>query len=281
MHEAIRRSGRLARNTVALWRQHPYVAPGHFYSPLTTDEDAQRAEAWRGNTDITGIDLRADAQLELAAKLRPMWTVPTSTRYDPDNPQYGAADAAVLKSMLLHERPPRILEVGSGYSTAIMLDAADETGMQISCVEPYPDRLFGRLQPGDRQRIDLQRVGAQDVPVERFASLEAGDVLFIDSTHVAKAGSDVIWLYLHVLPHVQPGVLVHIHDIFWPFEYPSEWLQQHRDWTELYLLRAMLTGTASWRIELFSSWLWTVHPETVPDELRDPGPGNIWLRKMA
>ena len=107
-----------------------------------------------------------------------------------------------------------------------------------------------------------------------------GDVLFIDSTHVVKPGSDVVWLFLHVLPRLAPGVVVHVHDIFWPFEYPPEWLAERRDWTESYLLHAFLAGNREWEILLFSSWLWARHPELVPSRL-DGVPGNIWLRKLG
>jgi hypothetical protein len=97
--------------------------------------------------------------------------------------------------------------------------------------------------------------------VSAFSELEAGDFLFIDSTHVVKAESDVVWLFLHVLPHLKPGVIVHVHDILWPFEYPEEWLRERRDWTEGYLVHAFLAGNAEWEILLFSSWLWQCHPE--------------------
>jgi hypothetical protein len=125
----------------------------------------------------------------------------------------------------------------------------------------------------------LLRQPVQEVPLDLFTELGAGDILFIDSSHVAKAGSDVCWLLLHVLPRLRPGVVVHLHDVFWPFEYPAAWLGEHRDWTEDYLLHAFLSGNVGWEILWFSSWLWRCHPEVVPAHLLADDPGSIWLRK--
>lgn len=280
---AAKRVTRAGSHAASLLRQPTYARPGHFYSPLSTAVDAQRAIGWRDLRDVAGIDLRETEQRTLAAALAPMWQDIASVRYDPANSQYGPADAAVLHSMLRHYRPKRLLEVGSGHSTAVVLDTADRhhLDLQITCIEPYPDQLVARLGAGDIDRLELIRAGAQEVQTQVYAELRAGDVLFIDSTHVVKAGSDVVWLFLHVLPRLDPGVIVHIHDIFWPFEYPKRWLEQRRDWTELYLLRAMLTGTSTWQIEFFSSWLWIEHPEAVPVHLRADGPSSIWLSKSA
>jgi predicted O-methyltransferase YrrM len=278
-----RRAARSASHAQVLFRTPLYAKPGHFYSPISTPEDARRATTWRALTEVPGVDLRDSEQCALAVELGPMWQTTPGPRYSPDNDQFSPPDAVVLQSLLSHLRPRRVLEVGSGWSTAVTLDTADRLGLdlELTCVEPYPDRLLARLLPEDATRLRLQRCGAQSVPVAQFEELEPGDILFIDSTHVLKAGSDVVWLFLHVLPRLRPGVHVHVHDIFWPFEYPPEWLHERRDWNELYLLRAMLTGTRMWEIELFSSWLWDVHPELVPTELRHGRPGSIWLRKVA
>jgi hypothetical protein len=173
-----------------------------------------------------------------------------------------------------------VLEIGSGHTTALALDTAAASGLgdlELSCVEPYPERLLSLLRDGDP--VTLVSRPVQDVPLTAYEALEPGDVLFIDSTHVAKAGSDVVWLYLQVLPRLAAGVVVHIHDVFWPFEYPEAWLREGRDWTENYLLHAFLVGNADWEVVLFSSWLWKEHPSLVPDALASEEPGSIWLRK--
>jgi predicted O-methyltransferase YrrM len=277
----IRRAVSTARAVRAVVAQPPYAPPGHFYSPLTSAADAGRILPW---SDAPGVDLNEGGQLQLAARLQPLLAEPTAgPRYTTDNAMFGAADAAVFRAMLAHLRPARLLEVGSGYSTALALDEADTraalSGLAITCVEPYPDRLLRLLRPGDAARVRLLRQPVQELGLAVYEQLGPGDVLFIDSTHVVKAGSDVIWLFLHVLPRLPAGVTVHVHDVFWPFGYPQEWLAQRRDWTEAYLLHAFLIGNASWEIAFFPSWLWQCHPEAVPERLRREQPGSIWLRR--
>jgi hypothetical protein len=193
-------------------------------------------------------------------------------------------DAAVYRAMLAYLRPARVMEVGSGYSTALALDEADAnpelSGLEITCIEPFPKRLLGLIKETDHHWLTVLRQPVQDVDPAAYRRLGPRDVLFVDSTHVVKAGSDVVWLFLHVLPRFAQGVVVHIHDVFWPFEYPGEWLRQRRDWTEAYLLHAFLAGNADWEILFFSSWIWRCHPELVPPLLAREEPGSIWLRKL-
>jgi predicted O-methyltransferase YrrM len=277
------RGVRTARAIRAAVSRPPYVVPGHYYSPMTSDADLARALTWTG---APGVDMAEAAQLQLAAKLGPDMAQPLAgPRYQALNSMYGPGDGAVYRAMLRHIRPDRIVEVGSGYSTAIALDVADEPdglpGLQITCIEPHPERLLAQLRPADRDRVSILRQPVQDVETSAFKQLESGDILFIDSTHVVKAGSDVAWLFLHVLPILKPGVIVHVHDLFWPFEYPQEWLRERRDWTEAYLVHAFLSGNSEWEILLFSSWLWQCHPELVPSHLEAEGPGALWLRRAS
>jgi predicted O-methyltransferase YrrM len=278
----IRRTVSTARAVRAVVARPPFVPPGHFYSPLTSEADARRSLSW---SDAPGVDLREESQLALAARLQPLMRQPPSgPRYVPANNMFGAADAAVFRAMLAYLRPARLLEVGSGYSTALALDEADASsalsGLDITCVEPFPERLLGLLTPADADRVTLLRQPVQELGLDAYERLGPGDMLFIDSTHVVKAGSDVAWLFLHVLPRLTPGVVVHVHDVFWPFGYPAAWLRQRRDWTEAYLLHAFLIGNSGWEILLFPSWLWRCHPGLVPEHLAGAEPGSIWLRKL-
>ncbi|GLK14363.1 class I SAM-dependent methyltransferase [Streptosporangium carneum] len=262
----------------------PWMPPGHFYSPLTAAADVERALAWKaipGRDRVPGVDLRETEQIALALSLAEELDKPfEGPRYTPSNPMFNAADAAVYRSMLRHHRPGRVMEIGSGFSTALALDTIDHPA-ELTCVEPYPDRLLALLRPGDEERLTLLRSPVQDVPLSAYEKLESGDLLFIDSTHVVKAGSDVLWLFLQVLPRLAPGVLVHVHDVFWPFDYPDGWLREGRDWTENYLLHAFLVGNAGYEILLFSSWLWQEHGELVPDGISAESPGSIWLRRTG
>jgi hypothetical protein len=274
---------RAARAVAAVTVRPPYIPPGHFYSPLTSPADTRRALQHDGTAP--GVDLHETAQLALAARLRPILDAPfPGPRYEAGNPVFCAADAAVYRAILRDLRPSRVIEAGSGYSTAAALDEADSgpelAGLHVTCIEPCPARLLSLLQPGDHDRVTILHQPVQDVPFSAFDALRAGDILFIDSTHVVKAGSDVVHLVLAVLPRLAPGVIVHVHDVFWPFTYPDEWLREHRDWTEAYLIHAFLSGNDGWEILLFSSWLWQCHPESVPGRLAGLAPGSLWLRKV-
>ncbi|MGH3870097.1 MAG: class I SAM-dependent methyltransferase [Pseudonocardiaceae bacterium] len=255
----------------------PWVSPGHYYSPISSAEDVDRALSWPA--EAPGVDLRAEAQvslmreLDLSPPVGPRWSMRES------NTMYGCADSTIYAAILRRFRPHAVVEVGSGFSTAVLLDvaAADKFETAVTCIEPYPKRLESILVPEDN--VTLLRQPVQEVPVSHFELLRAGDVIFIDSTHVAKAGSDVCWLLLRVLPLLSPGVLVHVHDIFWPFTYPESWLREGRDWNESYLLNALLIDTMRWEIVLFSSWLWQNRIDLVPLNLRNEQPGSIWIRR--
>jgi predicted O-methyltransferase YrrM len=178
-----------------------------------------------------------------------------------------------------------VIEVGSGYSSALMLDVADEFGLRDTrfvFVDPNPERLTAALREGDADRVEIVTTAVQDLGVAHFDSLRAGDMLFIDSSHVTKVGSDVNFLVFQVLPRLAEGVLVHFHDVFWPFEYPKEWVLGGRCWNEAYLLRAFLQYNSRFEIVLFNSFLARRHSgfvaATLPDVLPDPG-GSLWLRR--
>jgi predicted O-methyltransferase YrrM len=270
-------------------RYPPFQPAGHYYSPVTSPDDVQRAKEQRaGMAELDGVDLNAAAQRILAEKLAPTWAESASVwrRYRPDNSMYGLADAAIFYSLLGELRPRRIIEIGSGFSSALALDTRDAElpELELTFVEPNPDRLLGLLSDADRSRTTLYRQPVQHVPLDIYHTLQADDVLFIDSTHVAKAGSDVNWLFFRVLPRLATGVIVHVHDIFFPFEYLDEWLDAGRSWNESYLLRAFLTNSSAYEIVLFNSWLWHDQRALVRrhlPEAADLEPGGIWLRKIA
>jgi len=279
----IRRTVSTARAVRAVVAHPPYATPGDFYSPLTTNDDISRPLNWAG---APGVDMREEEQLAMASRLGPLLAEPPpGPRYKAANDMYGPGDAAVFRAMLAQLRPVRLIEVGSGYSTALALDEternSDLSDLEITCVEPYPERLLKLLKVTDCDRLTLLRQPVQELPLATYERLGPRDVLFIDSTHVVKAGSDVVWLFLHVLPVLAPGVIVHIHDVFWPFEYPETWLRQHRDWTEAYLAHAFLLGNSHWHIMFFSSWFWHCHGKLVPKSLAQEEPGSLWIRKAG
>jgi hypothetical protein len=155
--------------------------------------------------------------------------------------------------------------------------------VEFTFLEPYPDLLKSLMRPGDPTWAIRQQI-VQEADLDLFRGLAANDILFIDSTHVVKAGSDVVRLLFEVLPALAPGVVIHVHDIFWPFEYPSTWLDEGRAWNETYALRAFLQYNRCFSIMLFANCL--VHRDRgwferhAPTILRNVG-GSIWLRRDA
>ena len=202
----------------------------------------------------------------------------------------GSSEATEVSSMLFGMlraiRPKRVVEVGSGYSSALLLDTNERfLGGSVSCIfiEPYPQLLYKLIRDSDRRTIEVIASGVQKVPLERFTALTSGDILFIDSTHVSKIGSDVNYLFFEVLPALSAGVWIHVHDVLWPFDYPREWITEGRAWNESYLLRAFLQFNPVFRIELFLDFLLRFHPEpfraSMPVALQRPG-ASLWLRKV-
>jgi predicted O-methyltransferase YrrM len=275
-----------------LHRRAGLYPPGHFYSPVPDlDEVRDRdAQIFDGPAELVGIDLRTDDQLALVERLaryvvdQPFEAEPKDgLRYHFDNDYFGWGDGLVLFCMLRQLRPARVVEVGAGFSSALMLDTAERflhPAPELVFIEPHPDRLRGLLRDDDTDRVTLLSRQVQDVDRALFDRLEPGDVLFIDSSHVTKIGSDVNLLLLEVIPRLRPGVHVHVHDIVWPFEYARKWVYQGRAWNEAYLLRALLTGNPRLRITFWSSQLAACHREQVgaalPLWLRDSGT-SIWL----
>ncbi len=194
----------------------------------------------------------------------------------------------MLACTLLIQRPANLIEVGSGYSSAAALDIVEHSlGWTTRClfIDPHPNhRLLGLLRSDDAERVEIRSAPVQDVELEIFDRLGAGDVLFIDSTHVAKTGSDVVHHLTRVLPRLRPGVMVHFHDVFYPFEYPEKWaISENRSWNEVYFLHAFLQDNAAWEIVFFNDFMGRVHADmmarAMPLFIKNPG-GSLWLRKV-
>ncbi len=275
--EDYRRGRKLTRN-----RQLIFAPPGDFYSPLPNLTTAHAHTPDK----LAGIDLNEKQQLELLttfASYHSQIPFGKDSRYSYKNTFFGNGDAIMLYCMMRHHNPNNIIEVGSGYSSAVMLDTKDNfvPDVKLTFIEPFPSRLKQLTRSDDDYLLLEQPV--QNVPIKNFVALDAGDILFIDSSHVSKFGSDVNYLYFHVLPALARGVLVHIHDIQYPFEYPMHWLKDGRAWNEAYLLRAFLQFNSIFKITFWNSFMGKRHVEaikaTLPTMLDEIG-GSIWLQKM-
>ncbi|WP_157631331.1 class I SAM-dependent methyltransferase [Catelliglobosispora koreensis] len=266
----------------------PYP-PGHWHSPLPDLEEVRRREAqlFTSPATLPGIDLRTQEQLallpefaELAAQMPFELEAQDGLRYQLRNKWFANGDGVVLYCMLRKLKPARYVEIGSGWSSALALDVNDlflGKSMKFTFIEPNPSRLHSLLRPGDDSKVCLI-----EAPLFAAGKLDVGpgDVLFIDSSHVSRIGSDVNQLFLDVIPSLPAGVHVHIHDIFYPFEYPRKWVYRGRAWNEAYVLRALLTNNDRLRITWFNSYLGQWHREAVGEALphwaHDPG-SSIWL----
>jgi predicted O-methyltransferase YrrM len=168
-------------------------------------------------------------------------------RYFWANPNFGYSSAALLYTIIRRFQPRRVVEVGGGYSSLVALGALSKRssaeGFHFASIEPFPPPWLDRALTAQSTRAVLIRSMAQQVALDTFLELEENDILFIDSSHVSKLGSDVNFLLLQVLPRLKPGVLVHIHDIYLPYEYPRVHFfgRNKLFWNEQYLLSALLT----------------------------------------
>lgn len=281
-----------------------FAPPGHFYSPIPSPEDVARhaaAKFAQGPECLAGIDLNVAAQLAMVRTLGPLTRDLTfsdepdgATRYYYENDGFAPGDATVLAAMIRHFRPRRIVEVGAGYSTAVMLDVTERhmtAPVAIECIDPEPERVRSLLREADAERLTIHETLVQSLPLSFFATLAANDILFIDSSHVLKLGSDVAFLLLDVLPRLAPGVLVHVHDIATPFEYPPAWYEEGRAWNEAPALRAFLAFNRAYEILFFCDYLVRFQREALaahmPRALRQPralADGNasasLWLRRV-
>ena len=221
---------------------------GHFYSPVVDPGElrARQAQIWSRRESPAGIDFNREAHLELLAtafpKHLPNFNYPMAAAdavdgdgrqwYYLDNDQFSNLDAVSLFVMLCEIQPERVIEIGSGFSSLLMADVRRRflrPTATIQCIEPYPREFLRDKGYG----LELIESKLQDVPLGFFESLEPGDVLFIDSSHVSKTGSDVNYFFFDIVPRLPAGVYVHVHDIFLPNDYPFDWaVEQNRSWNE-------------------------------------------------
>lgn len=200
-----------------------------------------------------------------------------------NNQWFESVDADVLYGVVRHFAPAQIIEVGSGYSSRLAVRAIRDGHLQtkLVCVDPCP-RVEVQGCANEFVQSPLEELPASELPDR----LNPGDVLFIDSSHLIVSGGDVVYLYLQVLPRLRPGVLIHAHDIFLPFEYPLEFvLNEHWGWGEQYLVHALLLGNRNFEVLWPSCYMWQMHREKVreviPVEKSFPPPSSLWMRKVS
>ena len=275
------------------------IPNGHFYSPVVDPADAEvRAhQIWTAQPGHMGFDFNDESHVKVLTDFFPAYISDYDypeqgpidselTHYYTQNSQFSWLDSRLLYVLLRAEPPKRIVEVGSGYSSLLMADVNNrflKNATEVVCIEPFPRPFLLRGLDGISRVIEKK---VQDTEIDIFASLESGDVLFIDSSHVSKTGSDVNFLFFEVFPALAHGVRIHLHDIFLPFDYPMDWVLKHgRSWNEQYLLRAFLMHNYSFDVQFGCAYAWFRHKKLVIDALAHPnghgfGGGSFWLRKL-
>ena len=272
----------------------------HFYLPIPEDRDL--AGFWQTNTEMVGVDTNDGYALELLENVFPIYNdefrktfrlrpVNDSSGFHLLNGSFMAIDAQVYYAFIRNFRPRRIIEIGAGHSTLVAAQAGaqnqqtDSVAPDLTAIDPYPPAFLKAGVPGCSRLIENK---IQNVSMSEFASLKAGDILFIDSTHVLREGGDVQLEYCEILPRLAPGVLVHIHDISLPKPYPRVYFEQRRYWNEQSMLQAFLAFNSRFEVIWPGNYMLLKYPEKVcgvfPEyhEMRkafpSSEPSSFWIR---
>jgi predicted O-methyltransferase YrrM len=289
-----------------LYKHNSEFRPGHYYSPVAdVDELRERASVIWAPKQLPGIDLNEAGQkeflkylLENEADFNIPFEKKPPRRYFGESPSYQYVDGIVLYAMMIKYKPKNVIEVGSGSSSGCMLDASEDRELNTSFtfIEPAPqyclEKVVGR-EDYEKHTIDLVNKKVQDVPLDTFATLQQNDILFIDSSHVAKPGSDVNFLLTEVLPRLNKGVIIHFHDIYYPFEYTREYLLELKLlWSEAYSVHNFLLFNNSFKILFFSDYIRNTLNEDDSFASEFPGfasskfwshpvrPKNLWIQRI-
>ena len=248
----------------------------HYYSPVPDPDDIPEGY-WDQKFSMPGVDMGYERSLAFLRDVVPQHIEAFRREFPlhrkPEhqffliNGSYMAVDAHVYWCMINHHKPRRIIEIGGGASTMVaagaMAHLRDNTGHEaaLEIIEPYPTTDFLRNENGKLLTLRVSKV--QDVPLEVFESLEANDILFIDSTHVLREASDCQFEYLEILPRLKPGVLVHIHDISLPEPYPKVYFDTQVFWNEQYLLQAFLAFNSRFEVIWPGNGMMVEYPEVM------------------
>lgn len=277
-----------------------HITANHFYEPIP-DTRTLKDELWSNNSELVGININEDCQTNFLSEFSSMFKeeyeafplnkseVEIPSQYYVNNGGFESVDSEILYSIIRYFKPKKIFEIGSGNSTYLSAQAIlknkEENGheCELIAVEPYPNDVLKAGFPG-LSKLILAKI--QDIPLSDFSKLEENDILFIDSSHVLKIGSDVQYEYLEILPRLNKGVIVHIHDIFLPAEYKKDWvLKDYRFWTEQYLLQAFLAFNDSFEILWAGSYMHIKHPDKLEAAFssykrNERWPGSFWMKKI-
>jgi hypothetical protein len=279
------------RESFQIWERHGFhVTPVHFYQPIP-DTQSLSETLWSRPSELVGVDMNGSVQLDLLRKRFPKFReeyeqFPTTPNEEPghfylNNHLFDGTDALAAYCMLRHFKPRLIIEIGGGFSSLILGEGATKNSSSaLICIEPFPQEFLKRGFPGLHSLIEKK---VETVDLDFFSQLGSGDVLFIDSSHTVKIGGDVNYLFLEVLPRLKPGVIVHVHDIFFPFDYRRDWvMNEFRFWSEQYLLQAFLSFNSEFEVLMSNSYLSHYYNKDLKaafPSLASWGGGSFWMRR--
>jgi Methyltransferase domain len=291
--KAVRRIGlmRLRACSWLLMRIGVLPIRRHYYEPFLDPRELRKP--LEEERSLPGIDWRVESQLALLASLRfadelQHLAQPRSgvTEFRLQNGSFESGDAEFLYQFIRARKPRRIFEIGSGNSTLIARDAVQKNRQEDPgytcrhlCIEPFEMSWL------ESTGVTVLRKKVEEVDATLFAELEANDLLFIDSSHIIRPQGDVLTEYLEILPRLRPGVIVHVHDIFSPRDYPREWLERRKLlWNEQYLLEACLSQNDSWQVLAALNFLHHRHfaelRKVCPFLTPEREPGSFYMQKM-
>jgi predicted O-methyltransferase YrrM len=272
-----------------------HITPNHFYEPIP-DTRTLKDGLWSEHSEMVGIEINKEAPINLLSEFRSRFkneyeafprertTIPH--QYFVNNSAFGPVDGQIYYCMIRYFKPRKIIEVGTGYSTYLAAQAIlknkEEYGIdcELIAIDPYPNKTIEKGFPGLSKVIKSK---VEDIDSSIFLELKENDILFIDSSHVLKIGNDVHHLYLEVLPRCNKGILIHIHDIFLPANYPRERvLKKYKFWNEDYLLQAFLTFNNAFEVVLMLLNLKHIDKLRRTFSAYDPQkvrPGSFWMVK--
>lgn len=277
-----------------------HVTTNHFNQPIP-DTRTLKDSLWTKRSELVGIDLKEEGQVALlgdfAARFKdeysgfPRGPVPGAPGYYVDNQVFESVDGEILYCMIRHLKPRRIVEIGSGFSTmlsaqAIASNHADDPkyACELVAIDPYPNAVLKAGFPGLSRVIEDE---VQNVPLELFTNLGSNDILFIDSSHILRIGSDVQYECLEIVPRVAPGAVVHFHDIFLPSEYPKDIIFKGFQFpNEQYLVQAFLAFNEAFEVLWAGSFMHLAHPDLLESAFASYSratrwPGSLWVRRRT
>ncbi len=264
-----------------------------YYQPLINPGKYLEQPLDRART-LRGIQWNISEQLDLLKQFRyqdELRTLPLSKKAGSElhfyhgNPSFCPGDAEFTYNVIRHFKPRRVIEIGCGYSTLLSVEAERKNAAENAnnackhiCIEPYEMPWLEKLE------VQVIRSKVEDRSIDLFGQLEAGDILFIDSSHMIRPQGDVLFEFLDILPVLKPGVLVHVHDVFSPRDYHREWIyNEHCLWNEQYLLEAFLSFNSQFRIIGAVNLLKKEHKGALEEKcpvtakFADDEPGSFWM----